>query len=179
MTTSDIVSAAKLSEEGKTLAASEPGPTRFVQLLESRGLFKDAIQFLTHGLPIEVSIRWGCTVMRELLGEEELRASTEALEAAERWLETPGDEARWRAKSAAEKSGMSLPPDLIAMAAFFSGASVTPVDTPPTAPPIYVANRMAANAIQLAVLSRHPEKAPERYRRALQIGRQVVKPNPK
>ena len=179
MTTADIVVSAKLSEEGKTLAASDPGPTRFVQLLESRGLFKDAIQFLTHGLPIEVAIRWGCAAIRELMGEEDQGASAEALEAAEHWLQTPGDEARWKARSAAEKAGMSSPADLIAMAAFFSGGSITPADTPVTAPPPYVANRMAANGIQLAVLSRLPEKATERYQRALQIGRQVVKTNPK
>src|SRR5947209_18246597 len=109
MTTVDIVYAAKLSEEGKTLAAADPDPTRFVQLLESHGLFKDAIQFLTHGLPIEVAIRWGCAAIRELLGEEDIRESAEALEAAERWLASPGDETRWQARNAAEKGGMSSP----------------------------------------------------------------------
>jgi hypothetical protein len=110
--------------------------------------------------------------------EEDRSKHAEALDAAESWLKAATDEARWKARSAAEKGGISSPADLIAMAVFFSGGSITPADTPVTPPPPYVANRMVGGGIQLAVLSQLPEKASERYQRALQIGRQIVKANP-
>lgn len=175
MTTSEIVAVAKLSDRVKELTTDEPGPSRFVQLLEARGLFKDAIQFLTHGLPIDVAIRWGCAAVRELARKENPAQSAEVLEAAEGWLKAPNDEERWKARSAAEKNGVSSPADLIAMAVFLSGGSITPAGTPVTPPPEYAANRMVGSGIQLAVLSQSPEKASERYRRALQIGREIVK----
>ena len=172
MTTGEIIEVAKLSKGSQTLLTGDIGPSRFIQLLEQRGLFNDAIQFLAHGLPIEIGIRWGCSAIRELALSLD---STEALEAAENWLKKPGDEERWKAREAAEKSGLSSPADLLGMAVFFSGGSITPMDSPAAPPPIYVANRLVGGSVQLAVLSRNPEQSHARYLRALQIGRQVVK----
>ncbi len=153
------------------LVSEEMGPSRFIQLLEQRGLYKDAVQFLAHGLPIEIGIRWGCRAIREL-GTGEL---PEILTVIEEWLGRPGDEERWKAREAAEKSGISSAADLLGMAVFFSGGSVSPAETPITPPPNYVANRLVGGSVQLTVLSQHPEDSHARYARALQIGRQVVR----
>jgi len=175
LTTAEIATAANLTEKGQALVTEESGPSRFVDLLESNGLFRDAIQFLAHGLPIHIAVKWGCLCSREMLPADQLEKSKESLEAAEAWLTAPDDEARWRARNAAEKSNMSSPVDLIAMAAFFSGGSIVPADAPATPPPAYVANKMAGGGIQLAVLSQLPAEAAQRFRRSLQISREVVK----
>lgn len=176
MTTDDIIAAANLSDAAKPLVTADVRPSRLVHLLESHNLFKDAIQFLAHGLPIALVIKWGCACVRELLPADQIQRSKESLDSAETWLKSPNDEVRWRAKRAADQSGLSSPVDLIAMAVFLSGGSITPPDTPETPPPLYVACKMIVGSIQLAVLSQFPEKAGERYRRALQISRDVVKP---
>jgi hypothetical protein len=171
LTTDDIIAAANLSEAAKPLITPKVRPSRLVHLLESHNLFKDAIQFLAHGLPIALVVKWGCACSRELLPADQLQRSKESLDSAESWLQSPDDEARWRAKRAADQSGLSSPIDLVAMAVFLSGGSITPPDTPETPPPPYAANKLIGGSIQLAVLSQLPEKAGERYR-----SRELVKP---
>ncbi len=179
MTTTDIIAAANVSEEAKAIFKPDLGPSRFVHLLESNNLFKDAIQFLAHGLPIEIAVKWASACARELLLPDRLERSKESLEHVEAWLKTPDESNRWNARTAADKSGLSSPVDLIAMAVFFSGGSITPPDTPATPPPPYLANKMVVGAIQLAVLSQKPEQATERYRTTLRISREMAKPERK
>ena len=176
MTTSDIVAAANLSVGARKLLTPELGPSRFVNLLESHGLFKDAVQFLAHGLPIEIAVKWACACSRELLPPPLLDQSKEALESVEAWLDTPDDSARWRARRAADESRMSSPVDFVAMAIFLSGGSVTPPEAPVTAPPPFVASKMVAGSIQLAVLAQTPENAALRYRKTLQLSRDIARP---
>jgi uncharacterized protein DUF6931 len=175
LTTGDIAVAAKLSEKGQALISEDLGPSRFVDLLEAQELFRDAIQFLAHGLPIRIAVKWGCTCSRELLPPDQIETAKASLEAAEGWLNSPADETRWIARNAAEESNMASPVDLIAMAAFFSGGSVAPPEAPMTPPPPYIANKLAAGGIELAVLSQAPEKSAERFRRTLQLSREIVK----
>jgi hypothetical protein len=179
LTTNDILVAANVSEEAKTIFKPDLGPSKFVHLLESRNLFKDAIQFLAHGLPIEIAVKWACACSRELLSPDRIERAKESLERVEAWLKTPDESNRWNARDAADKSGLSSPADLIAMAVFFSGASITPPETPATPPPPYLANKMVGGAIQLAVLSQKPEQAVERYRTTLRLSREMAKPERK
>ncbi len=175
MKTAEIANEANLSEEARALIKEDIGPSRYVDLLESQGLFKDAILFLTHGFPIQLTIKWGCSCSRELLSIQQIEKSKASLQAADSWLEAPGDQTRWDARNAAEKSNMSSPVDLIAMAAFFSGGSIAPPEAPATFPPPYLASKLAGGAIQMVVLSQYPEKSADRYRRTLQISREIVK----
>lgn len=179
MTTSEILAAANVSEEARALFKPDLGPTGFVRLLESNNLFKDAIQFLAHGLPIDIAVKWAFACSQELLAPAQLELSKASLERVEAWLKAPTDENRWSARQAADKSGLSSPADLIAMAVFFSGASITPPDTPTTPAPPYLASKMVGGAIQLAVLSQKPEQAVDRYRTTLRISRETVKPDRK
>jgi hypothetical protein len=173
--TAEIANEANLSEEARALIKEDIGPSRYVDLLESQGLFKDAILFLTHGFPIQLTIKWGCSCSRELLSIQQIEKCKASLQAADSWLEAPGDQTRWDARNAAEKSNMSSPVDLIAMAAFFSGGSIAPPEAPATFPPPYLASKLAGGAIQMVVVSQYPEKSADRYRRTLQISREIVK----
>jgi hypothetical protein len=175
LTTAEIAEAAKLSDEAKALLRDDLSPSRYVDLLESEKLFKDAVFFLVYGLPVPIAIRWGCHCCRELLTPEQIEQTKQSLEAAEAWSESPNDEARRAARVAAEKDGIKSPADMLGMGVFFSGGSLTPPNTPETPPPPYVAQKMTAGGIQIAVLKNTPEKAEERYKKALQISRDLVK----
>jgi hypothetical protein len=175
LTTVEIADIAKLSDPAKELARDDLRPSRYVELLEKAKLFKDAVLFLVYGLPIPLGIRWGCRCCRELLTEQQIEEMKLSLEAAEGWTEAPSDEARWAAKDAAEKDDVKSPADLLAMAVFFSGGSVTPPNTPEAQAPPHVAQKMTAGSIQVSVLTNAPEKAEERYQKALQISRDLVK----
>jgi hypothetical protein len=175
LTTAEIAALAKLSDEAKALLRDDLSPSRYVDLLENEKLFKDAVFFLGYGLPPSIGIRWGCRCCRELLTPEQIEKTKPSLEAAEAWVESPSDEARRAARDAAEKDGIKSPADFLGMAVFFSGGSVTPPNAPEAPPPPYVAQKMTASSIQIAVLTNTPEKAGERYKKALQISREVVK----
>ncbi|HEX4771857.1 MAG TPA: hypothetical protein VH351_13550 [Bryobacteraceae bacterium] len=175
MTTVEIADLAKMSAPAKELARDDLSPSRYVEVLEKQKLFRDAVLFLAYGLPAPLSIRWGCRCCREFLTERQIEEAKVSLEAAETWTESPSDELRWAARDAAEKDGVKTPADLLAMAIFFSGGSVTPPNTPETPPPPYVTQKMTAGSIQVSVLTNTPEKADERYKKALQISRDVVK----
>jgi len=178
MTTVEIAAIAQLSEQAKPLLAEEMGPSRFVRLLESKHFYRDAIHFLAHGLPIDMAIRWGAACSRELLAPEQLELDRECLAAIDSWLTSRDDPSRWRARDVAERSGLRSAPDLIAMAVFFSGGSLTPAGAPAADPPPYVANKMVGSAIQLAVFSQLPEKTEDRFRKTLEISRQLAKLQP-
>jgi hypothetical protein len=175
LTTVEIADLAKMSKAARALARDDLSPSRYVELLEKQKLFRDAVLFLAYGLPAQLSIRWGCRCCREFLTEQQIEETKVSLEAAETWTESPSDESRWAARDAAEKDGVRTPADLLAMAIFFSGGSVTPPNTPETPPPAYVTQKMTAGSIQVSVLTNAPEKADERYKKALQISREVVK----
>lgn len=175
MTTAEIAELAKLSDDAKDLLSDEVSPSRYVELLESEKLYKDAVKFLAYGLPPLISIRWGCRCCRELLTKDQIEKTKASLEADESWAESPSDEARRAARSVAEADGINSPADLLGMAIFFSGGSVTPPNTPEAPPPPYVAQKMTAGSIQLSVVANTPEKAEDRYKKALQISRDVVK----
>jgi hypothetical protein len=175
LTTAEIAEVAKLSDEAKALLSDDLSPSKYVDLLESKKLFKDAIFFLVYGLPILIGVRWAGRCCRELLTPEQLEKSKDSLEAAEAWSKSPDDETRRAAQTAAQKDGIKTAPDLLAMGVFFSGGSVVPPKAPETPPPPYVAQKMTANAIQIAVMTNTPEKAAERFQKALQISREIVK----
>ena len=60
---------------------------------------------------------------------------------------------------------------LLAMAVFLSGGSVASPGAPETPPPQYAAQKLIAGSVQVAVVSYEPQKAKERYQRALAKGK--------
>lgn len=175
MTTAEICGAANVSDDAKALLQDDMSPSKYINLLSEKGLYKDAIGFLAHGLPVPVSIQWASACVKEFQPPEPGPKATASLAAAEKWIESPSDQGRWEAKKAADDGEMSSPADCLAMGVFFSGGSVTPPEAPPTPAPPYSAQKLVAGSIMMAGVSHAPEKANDKYRRALDIGREMVK----
>lgn len=175
MTSAEICGIANVSDDAKALLQDDLSPTKYINLLSEKGLFKDAIAFLAHGLPVAVSLQWASACVKEFQPPEPPAKAMASFAAAETWIKSPSDAARWEAKKAADDGGMSSAADCLAMAVFLSGGSVTPPEAPPTPPPPYAGQKLVAGSILMAVVSHAPEKATEKYRRALDIGRDLVK----
>ena len=171
MTVKEISEISNLSEGARELVREDSTPATYVDSLEKQELFQDAIRFQAHHLATDAGVKWACACARELQPPDRKDKKNESLEAADRWLQAPGDATRWTAKEAAEKGGMESPGDLAAMAVFLSGGSITPPEAPETQAPPYSAQKMLVGSILIAVLADQPEKAGGRYKRALALGK--------
>jgi hypothetical protein len=60
------------------------------------------------------------------------------------------------------------------MAAFWSSGSMGPATAPPVPPADHLTGHAAAGAVMLAAVARQPEKAPEKYKAFLQIGKEIM-----
>jgi hypothetical protein len=173
MTNAEIGAIAGLTEPARVLIEDGQSPSQYLDALERKSLYQDAIRFLAIKLEARRAIEWAHETVKELQAPEKNREQSASFAATGDWLKTPTDETRRQARKAADESGMSAPEDLVAMAVFLSGGSVAPPGAPETPAPQYTSQKMAAGGILLAVVAHAPERAEERYRKALQLGRAV------
>jgi hypothetical protein len=171
MTVKELSSVSDLSGPALALVQEDSTPAAYLDSLEKHALFQDAVQFLAHKLAVDSGIKWACTCVRELQAPEQQK--DEPLEAAEQWIKTPGDKTRWAAKEAADEAKTTGPGNLAAMAVFLSGGSLAPEPAPATMPPPYSAQKMIAGTVLVAVVGHEPQKAAERYKRALAMGKEL------
>ncbi len=129
-------------------------PSDFCASLVEEGLKADAARFLAHALPRFDAVQWAVEVARDLTPPESLGADErDALKAAALWLQDPSDERRRAAHAAAEACLDSASPfALCAIAIFFSGGSIAPIDCDPIQPPREAAGRFVAAAVLAAAM---------------------------
>jgi hypothetical protein len=173
MTVKEITETAELTGAAQALVREDSTPATYLDSLEKaqQPLYEDAIRFLAFQLEVLNGVKWACACVRELQSPEAAQKKNEALDASEQWTKTPTDETRWAAKKVSSKSKARGSGKLIAMAVFFSGGSIAGAGAPETPPPKNLAQKMVAGAVQSAIFSHMPEKADERKKRALAIGR--------
>jgi hypothetical protein len=127
----------------------DQSPARFFQILREAGEDVDAARFLASALPRLRAVEWLRAVILRLAPQ----ADVPTLAALDAWLRDPTDALR----RAAFDTALPLPPDdpakICATAAFFSGGSLGPVDTPSLPPPKTGTGQLAAAGILHCVYS--------------------------
>jgi hypothetical protein len=171
MTVKEISDTAGLTEAAHALVKEDSTPSSYLETLEKQELFQDAIRFLAHKLPADAGVKWASACIKDLQSPESKQQKDEPLEAADKWVNAPGDPTRWAAKDAADKAKNPGPSNLVAMAVFMSGGSMSPPGSPETPPPQYAAQKMIAGCVLVVVVSHEPQKANERYKKALALGK--------
>lgn len=128
-------------------------PQAFCARLREAGRLADAVSFLGQALPRFETVGWGARAVRDLRPGGRLEGPEgEALKAALLWLQDPSEPRRRAAWEAAQGARDDAPERLAALAAFFSGGSITPPDCPPVPAPKEAAGRFAAGAVLMAAL---------------------------
>lgn len=129
-------------------------PAAFCASLLNEGLKAEAIRFIAHALPRFDAVQWAIETARDLTPDTLLEDDEKAaLKAAALWLQDPSDERRRAAFAAAEACMDSASPfALCAIAAFFSGGSIAPIDCEPIQPPREAAARFVAAAVLAAAV---------------------------
>ena len=171
MTVKELSEKAGVSGAADALATEDSTPSTYLESLEKAELYQDAIRFLAFKLPPDAGVKWASGCIKQLRAPEKKDQKDEPLDACDLWVKTPGDQTRWAARNAADKAKEPGPSNMVAMAVFMSGGSMTPPGSPETPPPPYIAQKFIAGSVLVVVVSHEPEKAKERYQQALKLGK--------
>jgi hypothetical protein len=158
--------AQQLLQEGLSAAA-------YLDLLIAGELILDALRFLAAWLPKPTAVAWASHCVRSVLGQSLQPADQAALDVAEAWAAEPDEPKRRAAGAAAEECQYAGPAACVALAAFWSGGSLTPENLAPVPPPETATAKAVSGALLMAAPHGAPTQAPQRYRAFLAAGRQL------
>jgi hypothetical protein len=149
-------------------------PETFFKKLVDAGRLNEATFFLGQALPRFETVAWAARLVRETsrwLSLPDPRG--DALKATLLWVQDPSDIRRRAAFDAASRVRTGGSERLAALAAFFSGGSLSPAAYAPVLAPSDAAGRLAAGAV-LAAAAESPDRKATLYR-ALQSGGDIAK----
>lgn len=149
----DFAAVCKYLDLADALPIAEADPTQsrdaFLQAVIAAGLHPSAARLYAHWLPKRAAVWWGCLCVREGCGEKLPPPQESAWQAAKRWVEKTDEPARRGAEKSWTGAGHSGPGGMLASAAFFSGDSIAPADSPAPVPPD---PRLLGHAVKTALL---------------------------
>jgi hypothetical protein len=149
-TAADIARRYRPSDAAKARLRPDLDPEAFASLLVESGQGADAAEFQAHRLPAREAVWWGCLCAWEAGPPMPGGAPDEALRAAVRWVIEPNEPNRLAAAKAGEAAGSSTPEGLLALAASWSGGSMTPPELPAAPPPPTLTARTVFAALRMA-----------------------------
>jgi len=147
---SDIYSHIDLEKEAEALVDPSFTPEQYLQALINDKQYFSAVIFLAHALPKRESVWWSCVCSKATINDKTSKDNLDAQKAAEQWVYSPTEENRRLAEKLAEKTEYSSPSSWTAMAAFWSGGSITAADEPAVPPAQYLYANAVAGAVNLA-----------------------------
>ncbi|HEY1376810.1 MAG TPA: hypothetical protein VGF55_08440 [Gemmataceae bacterium] len=172
-TAADICRRFTLDVEAKNLLDDRLTPKAYLDLLIEKGQLTDAIRVLAYGLPKPEAVWWACQCVRGLSGSPLPPPALAAVQAAEKWAADPSDDNRRACLKAGEAADFTTAAGCTALAAYWSGGTHAPPDAKLDPPAEDWTHHAAAGAVMMAALFPDPTKAPERFKKALDLGVQV------
>lgn len=151
-------------------------PVEFLESLTERGLWSEAVKFLTQALSKRDAITWASHCVRHGSKGELATPSLAALDAVDAWLTDSSEDRRRAAQVAAEQAGAATPAGCVAFGVFFSGGSLGPKTLEhPIPPPDELTGKVLAGALMLAAVVTEPENAPVRLQEFVEQGLQIAR----
>lgn len=163
-----------LSEAARQCLPSCDTPQDFVRCLRDKGLAGDALTVLPHLLPHRVAIWWGCLCVWDAHRLQASEPHLLAMEAIVRWVHLPSEPHRRTCEHFGRALGMNISPGALAMAAFWSGGSMSAPGMPHVPPPAGLAAQVVAGALHLAAVQRDAQHYLDHVRQYLAIGLDVA-----
>ena len=134
--------------------ADDAPPLDYARRLLGSARPTSAIVFLAYLLPRREAVWWARQCVGAILGP---RADDDALRAAEAWVRAPEEESRRSALAIGGAADQALPTTWLALAAAWSGGSMTAPDVKPMAAPAAACAQAANAAIMLAITQSDPK----------------------
>ncbi len=164
-----IAASLDLSDEAMTLLLDEMTPAQYVQELIEKTLYTDVIMFLAAGLSKRESTWWACVCARSTLTDQSPDSDVKALALAEAWVYKPTQENCQLTLPAAEATGFKTAAGWSAMAAFWSGENISPVEDAIVPPPADLTGKAVNGAVLLAASQVEPTKVIENQQLLINI----------
>ena len=165
----------QLDPQGKAALAGCADAGAALDWLEQAGLLIEATRLIAHALPPREAVWWACACSRHTASAgDNPPAETEIRDAAEEWVRRQGDGHRRAAMARAEAAGFRSAEAWAAVAAFWSGDSMTPPDAPKVPPQPHFPGLAVAGSIALAAARGQPAQYDNRLRRFLAAGRDIA-----
>ncbi|MBU2972500.1 hypothetical protein KO527_24500 [Pseudoalteromonas sp. C2R02] len=140
----------ELSDDAKLCITDNMTPKEAIDALNDANLLSDAVQFISHALPMVDAINWASIVM-ELRENEWDDTQVHAINSARNWLKQPNETHRVRANQLADRVGLESAPSWVAKAVFWSGTgSIVAPELPAVMPPTFLYGHAVAAAITVA-----------------------------
>jgi hypothetical protein len=146
--------------------------------LEKAGFLVAATRLFAHALPKREAVWWACMCVTHTAPADLPAADRAAREAAEDWVRQQTDKSRRQAWDRAEASGCTSPEAWTAIAAFWSGDSMSPEGQPAVPPAPHFTGAAAAGAVALAAVRGDPTRRNDRLHRFLESGRNIAAGGP-
>jgi len=140
----------ELSDAGRQLLVDDAPPASFFAELAQAELYEDAIRFAAHYLTPREAVWWGCLCTWQAFRKQPPAAEARTLDVVSRWVIEPSEERRRAAHRQAHTAGLSYVASHLALAAFYSGGSISLADQPHVDPPADQSARAVAAGVLLA-----------------------------
>src|SRR5215470_7564708 len=165
----------QLDADGKAKLSDCKHSVEALDRLEQAGLLDEAARLVAHALPPREAVWWACACSRHTAASgANPEAETSVRAAAEEWVRRQTDEVRRAAMSEAEKTGFSSPEAWAAVAAFWSGDSMAPLEAPKVPPQPHFPGLAVAGSVALAAVRGQPVKREARLKRFLVSARDIA-----
>lgn len=165
---------AGLTGDCLALVQSETDTGMALGRLEEAGFVSEAAKLLSHALPRREAVWWACMCAHYTAPADLPAADRAAIAAAEQWVRKQTDEIRREAFDHAQQAGFGTPEAWAAVAAFWSGDSMSPLGQPKTLPAPHLTGTAVSGSVVLAAVRTFPAKRDERLRRFLASGREIA-----
>jgi hypothetical protein len=149
-----------------------------LERLEQAGFLTEAMRLVAHALPKREAVWWACMCVSHTAPPDLPSIDRAAREAAEEWVRQQTDKTRRVAFDHAQAGGCRSPEAWAAIAAFWSGDSMSPEGQPAVPPAPHLAGTAAAGAAALASVRGDVTRREARLRRFLESGRNVAAGGP-
>jgi hypothetical protein len=149
----------------KITAPEQASPTEYLNGLLGEKKLEAAVQFLAFALPAREAVWWVCVCARAQLAETTPQPVLQAIEAAETWVRKPTEEHRRAAMACAQATDFQSPAAWAAVAAFWSGGSMSPPNLPEVPAPPHLLGSAVAGAVTLAAVQLEPGMAEQKRER--------------
>ena len=163
-----------LGDEAKPLLKDGLTPQQFLDVLEGKALYVDAFRFLAHALPKREGVFWAVTCAKQVAGPQPPANVAAALAAANKWVLDPSEDNRRAAEVAYQAAELSTAAGCAAIAAFWSGGSLSPKDLPVVPPSETLTAHGVASAVLIASIAQDPAKITELYKAFAAHGRAIA-----
>ena len=148
----DLLPRLDLPEAAAALLPAGAAPAAALTALVAAGFLDEAAQLAAHALPRREAVWWACMCAEATAPNSLPEPQRAAFQAAQDWVRRPGDDTSRRAWAAAEQAGMDSPESWCAVAAHWSGSSITPPGLEPVPPPPHLTAVAVLGALKLAAI---------------------------